>query len=57
MTRLGATQMYLPTRLYHAIADFLAAVSGVDRDAIVIALGERWNVWPNSIRKYTEAQS
>lgn len=43
------TAIYIPTENYQRAVDALAAMTGVDPDAIKIALGEHGNIWPMTI--------
>jgi hypothetical protein len=43
-------EIYIPTEPYRAAVAAFAAAMGLDADDIKIAVGETFNVWPESIR-------
>jgi hypothetical protein len=43
-------ETYLPTEQYRAAVNAIAALTGIDTDAVKITLGEEANIWPASIR-------
>jgi hypothetical protein len=49
------TERYIETEAYCAIVSAIAAMTAIDPDQIKIALGEHWNVWPDSIQHQTLA--
>lgn len=45
-------EIYVPTENYRRAVDAITAKTGIDPDVIKIALGEEFNVWPESIRDF-----
>jgi hypothetical protein len=43
-------EIYIPTEQYRAAVNAIAALTGADTDDVKIALGEKGNIWPDSIR-------
>jgi hypothetical protein len=43
-------EVYIPTEQYRAAINAIAALTGIDTDAVKITLGEEANLWPIAIR-------